>query len=195
MAQIFKLPLPSGPNDYYQLERENIDNSHPVAIAHDIYAGALADKNRAPSIIDILKASNSHLSDYAMFLEPQMNQGVPDCRIILRGEKIPGNFDPESASGRSYSEYLRLETNENPVIRLQEIFGSLVMHQISMSKSRSPYKTHLRVTLFCGIFPIWNSTARKLWAALVCAPKFVELPILNSSCDTDEKAVVDRKVC
>ncbi len=103
MAQIFKLPLATAQKGNYPVEREDIHPCHPVAIAHDIYAGASAEKNWAPSIVDIVKAGNSYLSDYVMFLEPQLSCGIPDCRIILRGEKIPGSFDPDSSSGRSHT--------------------------------------------------------------------------------------------
>ncbi len=176
MAAILKMPVrPSLPTKTVVC-REEIRNTHPVAIAHDLYTRSTIRKNWAPSITELLNANDKHLADYAMFLAPLICFGKPDCRIMLRGEKIPGNFDPESSSGKSYSEFLKTETDIEPASILQDIFGSIVTRQILLAETCSPFKNRLNVTMYRGIFPIWNSNSDQLWAALICAPKYAELP-------------------
>lgn len=176
MAAILKMPAkPSSPSNTVVCRKE-INNSHPVAIAHDLYTRSSIRKNWAPSIAELLNANDKHLADYTMFLAPLICFGKPDCRIMLRGEKIPGKFDPESSSGKSYSEFLKSETEIEPANILQDIFGSIVTRQILLAEVRSLYKNHLSVSMYRGIFPIWNSNSDQLWAALICAPKYSEIP-------------------
>ena len=89
---ILKMPVnPSLPINTV-ISRDEIHNAHPVAVAHDLFARSTIRKNWAPSIAELLNANNKHLSNYTMFLAPLICFGNPDCRIMLRGEKIPGNF-------------------------------------------------------------------------------------------------------
>lgn len=159
-----------------RINRGNISDSHPVAVAHDIYSRSATRQNWAPSVPELLDARDSCLVDYTMFLAPMIRHGDPDCRIMLRGEKIPGRFDNESSSGCSYAEYLQSETDVNPSIMLKDVFGSIITRKILLAEICSPFKTHLSIAMYRGIFPIWNSASGELWAALVCAPKYAELP-------------------
>lgn len=175
MAAILQIPEKTKRPDKIVVSREEICNSHPVAIAFDLYKRSTIRQNWAPSIGELLNANGKQLSDYTMFLAPLICFGKPDCRIMLRGEKIPGRFDPESSSGQSYSEFLRAETDIDPAILLQDIFGSIVTRQILLAETRSPFKNHLSISMYRGIFPVWNANSDQLWAAFVCAPKYAEL--------------------
>lgn len=175
MAEIIRIPVSPVLNDKIIVERQDISDSHPVAIAHDIYMQAGAQENWAPTIADLLAGSNNLIGDYLMILAPQLSFGEPDCRIILRGEKIPGPFDPESSSGCSYSRFLKTETEIEPATLLSDIFFSLVARNVLMAEVRLPFKTSLSVATYRGIFPVWNDKNNELWAAFVCAPKYVEL--------------------
>jgi len=176
MAAILKMPIRPSLLTKTVVCREEIHTTHPVAIANDLYTRSTIRKNWAPSITELFNANDRHLADYTMFLAPLICFGKPDCRIMLRGEKIPGSFDPESSSGKSYSEFLKSETDIDPASILQDIFGSIVTRQILLAETRSPFKNHLSVSMYRGIFPIWNSSSDQLWAALICAPKYAELP-------------------
>ena len=177
MAAMLKMPgRPSLPTKTVVC-REEIQNTHPVAIARDLYTRSTIRKNWAPSITESLNANDRRLADYTMFLAPLICFGKPDCRIMLRGEKIPGNFDPDSSSGKSYSEFLNADTDIDPAAILQDIFGSIVTRQILLAEICSPFKNHLNVSMYRGIFPVWNSNSDQLWAAIICAPKYAELPV------------------
>ncbi len=176
MAAILQIPVVNTLPNRTIISREEIRDNHPVAIAYDLYIRSTIRKNWAPSISELLNANEQQLSDYAMFLAPLICFGKPDCRIMLRGEKFPGRFDPDSSSGRSYSEFLKAETNIDPATIFQDIFGSIATRQILLAETRSPFKNQLSVTMYRGIFPIWNSNNDQLWAAFICAPKYAELP-------------------
>ncbi len=176
MASILKHPTYSGSPTISSIERTYIKDNHPVAIAHDIYASASTRQNWAPSISELLDSNDCRLADYLMFLAPMVRQGAPDCRIILRGEKIPGRFDKETSSGQSYSEFLETACEYAPSMMLRDIFGSIITRQILLAETSSPFKNQLNVCMYRGIFPIWNAGSNELWAAIVCAPKYAELP-------------------
>ncbi len=175
MAEIIKLPIRSGCQDKTVVDRQEISNAHPVAIAHDTYIHSRSQENWAPSIKEILASGDRRLSDYLMFLAPCMRSGEPDCRIVMRGEKIPGQFNPQSTSGCSYSDFLKTEAEVDPAGLLAEVFFSLVTRHVLLAETSSPFKSVLRVSMYRGIFPVWNSMDDELWAAIICAPKYVGL--------------------
>jgi hypothetical protein len=175
MVEIFKFPATLVRNEKTVVERQDIIDNHPVAIAHDIYVHSAQHQKLAPTIRQLLAAGNTRLADYLMFLAPRMCFGEPDCRIVLRGEKIPGDFDPESFSGRSYSEFLKSETDILPATVLVDVFFSLVTRHVLLAEARIPFKSCLQITTYRGIFPVWNDADKELWAALICAPNYVEL--------------------
>jgi hypothetical protein len=175
VAEIIRIPVSPVCNDKIIVERHDIGDNHPVAIAHDVYMKASASENWAPTIASLLSSGDSLMGDYLMILAPRLSFGEPDCRIILRGGKIPGPFDPESSSGCSYSSFLKTETEIEPATLLSEIFFSLVTRHVLMAEARLPFKTSLSVATYRGIFPVWNDKDNELWAAFVCAPKYVEL--------------------